>query len=94
MGGFGSGGMGGYGGGLLPGLLTVAPLGTSTLVVAEPGTDPKGTAGLWLTVYRLEGIQLKRVSTTFHRSGGAGGTGASAPAAGSGGGRGGIGRRY
>ena len=46
-------------------------VGGDLVVVAEPGAGPKGETGQWLTVYRLQGNTLKKVSTTFHQSVGA-----------------------
>ena len=77
MGGMG-GGMGGTGGGWMGGgpyrMLGLAPassvsvtsLGNGLLVVASPGAGPE--PGVQLTVYRLEGTRLKRVSSTFQPS--------------------------
>ncbi|HZO88567.1 MAG TPA: hypothetical protein VFB38_09530 [Chthonomonadaceae bacterium] len=45
----------------------LASLTNNTVVVAEPGQDERGEAGLWLTVYRWDGAQLRKVSATFHR---------------------------
>jgi hypothetical protein len=71
------------GGGPLPGMMGgsmgAAPAAASgvtvtvsasgnTVVVAEPGTNGAGEPGLWLTLYRLEGATLRRVSRAFHRS--------------------------
>lgn len=50
----------------LGGGVSISPLGDRNVVVAEPGSGPAGEAGFWLTVYRLEGERLKKVSDTFH----------------------------
>jgi hypothetical protein len=43
-------------------------VGGGMVVVAEPGVGPKGEVGNWLTVYRLQGTELKKVTSTFHRA--------------------------
>jgi hypothetical protein len=53
----------------LPRNVTIAPLAERMIVVAEPGYSPQGEAGTWLTVYRLDGVQLRKVSSMFHRPG-------------------------
>jgi hypothetical protein len=47
---------------------SVASLGERLVVVAEPGVEPSGAPGLWLTVYRWDGGRLLKVGTMFHRS--------------------------
>ncbi|HEU4753028.1 MAG TPA: hypothetical protein VFU47_07955, partial [Armatimonadota bacterium] len=42
-------------------------LGDHMVVIAEPGAGPEGEPGYWLTVYRLEGQQLRRLGSSFHR---------------------------
>jgi hypothetical protein len=37
-------------------------------VTAQPGIGPQGEPGVWLTVYRLEGNQLRKVGSTFDRA--------------------------
>jgi hypothetical protein len=79
VGGFGAGGgMGGFivpdgfsipptvGGVPLPGAASITSLAPHWIVVAEPGASPSGVRGTWLTVYRLDGTQLRRVSRLFH----------------------------
>lgn len=48
--------------------LGMTSLGDHMLVLAEPGSGPHGEAGIWLTVYRLDGTQLRKISATFHNS--------------------------
>lgn len=57
-----------------PGPFSIAAVG-DRLVVAERGVSAQGEVGVWLTVYRLEGVTLKRLSSTFHSSAGAPGSG-------------------
>jgi len=38
------------------------------VIVAEPGPGGRGERGFWLTVYRLDGSNLQKVGSTFHRS--------------------------
>jgi hypothetical protein len=45
--------------------LAVTSLGDRMVVTAQPGTGPQGETGTWLTVYRLEGDQLRKVASTF-----------------------------
>jgi hypothetical protein len=47
------------------GTISVTALGSNTLVVAHPA-PAGGEAGIVLSVYRLEGTQLRLVSTTHH----------------------------
>src|SRR5437773_5724549 len=52
-----------------PGPGGVALTASGNLVVlAEPGPGPHGERGLWLTVYRLEGANLEKVTSTFHQT--------------------------
>jgi hypothetical protein len=46
--------------------VAITSLGDRMFVVAEPGFTPEGGSGTWLTVYRLEGTQLRKVSSAFH----------------------------
>lgn len=55
----------GAGGG---GPVSLAPIGDKSVVFAEPGSGPQGEVGYWLTVYRLDGDKLRKVSSTFHPS--------------------------
>jgi hypothetical protein len=67
----GNGFSGGFGmsvGGTLP--VTMTALSSNTFVVASPA--PGGESGVMLTVYRLEGTELRKVSSTLHRLGPAG----------------------
>ena len=48
------------------GPVSIAPLGDRIVVLAETGPGPHGEPGVWLTVYRLDGLALKKVSATFH----------------------------
>jgi hypothetical protein len=80
---FGTVGPGGYGSGFIvpggyPGMgmaalpqaagnVAVTSLGDRAFVVAEPGVGQQGERGSWLTVYRLEGNQLRKISSTFHQ---------------------------
>ncbi len=79
-GGFGGGGLGGgFGGGYGfqasgPPPVSMTALSSSTFVVASPAPGPDGEQAVMLTVYRLEGSQLRRVSSTLHRLGPVGGT--------------------
>lgn len=43
-------------------------VGDRSVVIAEPGTSPSGEPGYWLTLYRIDGEELKKQSTLFHRS--------------------------
>jgi hypothetical protein len=52
-----------------PGPVAVTALGETSFVVAHPSTAPGGEPAVMLTVYRLEGSQLRRVSSTLHRLG-------------------------
>jgi hypothetical protein len=69
-GGMGMGPVGMMGGGPPQGqpLVSLTTVGDRLVVVAEPGPGPKGEPGFWLTLYRLEGTQLRRTGSTFHRS--------------------------
>ncbi len=49
-----------------PSAATVTQLGNKGIVVSEPGVGPKGEAGLWLTMYWLNGTQLDRGASLFH----------------------------
>jgi hypothetical protein len=75
-GGFGGGGFGpggpGFGRGFGGGPASIAALGERAVVVAEPGMGPNGEPGLWLTLYRVEGTQLRPSGSTFHASRGVG----------------------
>lgn len=55
-------------GGMPGGGVSLAPVGDRNVVVAEPGVGEKGEAGYWLTVYRLEGDGLRKLSSVFHPS--------------------------
>jgi hypothetical protein len=55
-----------FGGGGGP--VSLAPIGDKSVVFAEPGSRPQGEVGYWLTVYKLEGDKLRKVSSTFHQS--------------------------
>ncbi|HTE20117.1 MAG TPA: hypothetical protein VK689_17265 [Armatimonadota bacterium] len=78
MGGYVSGMGGGLGGGMmggsyalglpLPSSVSVASMGNGMLVVAQPDAGSGQGPGVWLTVYRLEGTRLKRVSALFQPS--------------------------
>jgi hypothetical protein len=48
--------------------LAVTSLGDRTVVTAQPGVGPQGEPGTWLTVYRLEGDRLRKVTSTFDRA--------------------------
>jgi hypothetical protein len=48
--------------------LALTALGDRMVVTAQPGAGPQGEAGVWLTIYRLEGNQLKKVGSTFDRT--------------------------
>lgn len=50
------------------GPVSLAPIGDKSVVFAEPGSGPQGEAGYWLTVYKLDGDKLRKVSSTFHQS--------------------------
>jgi hypothetical protein len=45
---------------------SLAALGDRHVAVAEPGSGPAGQAGVWITIYRVEGSQLKKAASTFH----------------------------
>ncbi len=47
-------------------LLNVLPLGSTRIVVAEPGVNGQGASGTWLTIYQIAGSRLKRISSGFH----------------------------
>src|SRR5579871_396922 len=47
--------------------LTMTALNDHSFVVAEPAFGPNGENGVLLTVYRLDGAQLRSVSTAFHK---------------------------
>jgi hypothetical protein len=49
-----------------PGAITLAGLGANMIAVAEPGSDPNGARGYWLTVYKLSGDSMTRVAVKFH----------------------------
>lgn len=46
--------------------ISVASLGERMFVVSEPGRGADNQAGAWITIYRLDGTQLKKVTSTFH----------------------------
>jgi hypothetical protein len=71
-GGFGGSFDGGYGGAGAASVIITA-LNDSTFVVANPAAGPGGEPAVMLTVYRLQGAQLRIVSTTLHRLGPGGG---------------------
>jgi hypothetical protein len=48
-------------------------LSSNTFVVANPAAGPGGEPAVMLTVYRLEGTVLRKVSSVLHRLGPAGG---------------------
>jgi hypothetical protein len=48
---------------------TVTTLGDHLIAIAEPGKNAQGEAGVWLTAYKFDGSQFKKVSATFHRLG-------------------------
>jgi hypothetical protein len=50
------------------GPLALTAVGDRMVVTAQPGTGPQGEPGVWLTVYRLEGNQLRKVGSTFDRA--------------------------
>jgi hypothetical protein len=43
-------------------------MGADMFVVAEKGTSAKGEKGYFLTIYKLEGKEIKEIGSTFHRS--------------------------
>jgi hypothetical protein len=68
------GGFGGFGGGYGfaasgPPPVTMTALSSTTFVVANPAAGPGGEPAVMLTVYRLEGAELRKVSSTLHRLG-------------------------
>lgn len=91
----GYGAVSGAPGGGLPGSASpygVGPGSGASLIGAVPGgtfsvtamgdrlvVAQTGAGGIWLTVYRFEGMQLKRVSSTFHSSAGPSGPGTMGP---------------
>src|SRR5439155_9686666 len=62
---FGTGMPGMIGAGAGPLALTASG---NMVIVAEPGSGLNGERGLWLTVYRLDGTELHKVTSTFHRA--------------------------
>lgn len=50
------------------GPLALTAVGDRMVVTAQPGTGPQGEPGVRLTVYRLEGNQLRKVGSTFDRA--------------------------
>lgn len=46
--------------------ISLASLGDRTFAVSEPGRGPEGQLGAWITVYRIEGTQLKKIAAGFH----------------------------
>jgi len=45
---------------------SLASVGDRLVALAEPGVNPAGQPGVWITVYKLEGAQLKKLATAFH----------------------------
>jgi hypothetical protein len=54
--------------GATTGPLALTAVGDRMVVTAQPGIGPQGEPGVWLTVYRLEGNQLRKVGSTFDRA--------------------------
>lgn len=46
--------------------ISTSSLGDRMIVVTEPGRGGDNQAGAWITVYRLEGAQVKKVVSYFH----------------------------
>lgn len=46
--------------------ISLASLGDRTFAVSEPGRGLEGQLGAWITVYRIEGTQLKKIAAGFH----------------------------
>ena len=46
--------------------ISVAALGERTIAVSEPGRGTEGQFGAWITVYRIDGAQLKKIAAGFH----------------------------
>jgi hypothetical protein len=46
--------------------ISLASLGDRTFAVSEPGRGTDGQLGAWITVYRMDGTQLKKVAAGFH----------------------------
>jgi len=46
--------------------ISMASLGDRSFAVSEPGQGTEGQPGAWITVYRIEGTQLKKIATGFH----------------------------
>jgi hypothetical protein len=59
---------GGYYSGIAVAPLTLTALSERMFVVAEPANGPKGESGTLLTVYKLEGNQIHKVNSIFHKS--------------------------
>lgn len=45
---------------------SLTSLGERQIALAEPGRNPAGQPGVWISIYRLEGTQLKKIAATFH----------------------------
>jgi hypothetical protein len=56
------------------GPVAVTTVGEDRVVVAQSGTGPQGEPGVWLTLYRLAGTQLRKMSSSFERAEGSAGS--------------------
>lgn len=52
--------------GLASSSLTITPVGSSMVLISEPGSGNKGEPGYWLTLYAVKNGQLKMTSKLFH----------------------------
>lgn len=47
---------------------SLTPLGHHTFVLAQAGKSPQGEDGIWLTIFQLDGVELKPITTLFERA--------------------------